>query len=125
MTNLSTLTTGQLHRILAIREQIEALQGEIESIAEGGGGGGEVPTPSTKEATAPAKRKYHMTPAHKRKLIKALAKARKIRSAKLKAAKTTPKAKKDRRSSPAVRAKLAAAAKARWAKARLEGKTTL
>jgi hypothetical protein len=33
--------------------------------------------------------------------------------------------KKDRRSSPAVRAKLAAAAKARWAKVRAEGKKRL
>jgi len=31
----------------------------------------------------------------------------------------------DRRSSPAVRAKLAAAARARWAKARAAGRTTL
>ncbi len=34
------LTTGQLHRIIAIKEQIEALQGQIDSIA---GGGGEIP----------------------------------------------------------------------------------
>jgi hypothetical protein len=61
-----------------------------------------------------------MTAAHRRKLVKALAKARKIRSAKLKAAK-----KKDGRSSPAVRAKLRAAAKARWAKVRAEGKKGL
>jgi len=33
--------------------------------------------------------------------------------------------KKDRRSSPATRAKLAAAAKARWAKVRAEGKRAL
>jgi hypothetical protein len=123
MTNISNLTTGQLHRILAIKQQIEALQSQLESIAGRGG----VPTPSPVEAPAPAKRKYHMTAAHKRKLIKALAKARKIRSAKLKGAKTTPKGakKKDRRSSPAVRAKLAAAAKARWAKVKAEGKRTL
>jgi hypothetical protein len=61
-----------------------------------------------------------LTAAHRRKLVKALAKARKIRSAKLKAAK-----KKDRRSSQAVRAKLRAAAKARWAKVRAEGKKGL
>ena len=72
MTNLSSLTTGQLHRILAIKEQIEALQSQIQSIA----GGGEIPIPSPVEAPAPAKRKYHMTAAHRRKLIKALAKAR-------------------------------------------------
>ena len=116
MTNLSSLTTSQLSQIIAIREQIETLQSQIDSIA----GGGEIPITSAKEAPAPAKRKYHMSAAHKRKLVKALAKARKIRSAKLKAAK-----KKDRRSSPAVRAKLRAAAKARWAKVREEGKKGL
>jgi hypothetical protein len=68
-----------------------------------------------------------MSAAHRRKLIKALARARKIRWAKGKAkgkAKSKP-AKKDWRSSPAVKAKLSAAAKARWAKARAEGKTRL
>ena len=49
-----------------------------------------------------------------------------MRWAKLKGAKAAPKpARKDRRSSPAIRAKLAAAAKARWAKAKLEGKKRL
>jgi hypothetical protein len=42
MTNLHDLTTSQLNRIIAIKEQIETLQGEIESIA---GDGGEVPSP--------------------------------------------------------------------------------
>ena len=70
----------------------------------------------------PVKLKRKISPAHKRKLIKALAKARKIRRANLKSAKVT---KKDRRSSPATRAKLAAAAKARWAKVRAEGKKGL
>jgi hypothetical protein len=122
-TSFADITTGQLHRILAIKEQIEALQSQIQSIA---GGGGERPSPSPGETPIPATRKYHMTAAHKRKLIKALARARKIRLAKLKGAKAAPKAKKkDRRSSPATRAKLAAAARARWAKVRAEGKTTL
>jgi hypothetical protein len=115
--NITNLTTNQLNEIIAIKEQIEKLQGQIESIA-----GGEVPSPSTEEAPAPAKRKYHMSAAHRRKLAKALAKARKVRWAKWKAQHTPAKAKKrDRRSSPAVRAKLAAAARARWA----EGKKTL
>jgi len=112
MTNIADLTTGQLLRIIAIKEQIEVLQSQIDSIA---GDGGEIPSPAAVEAHAPAKRKYHMTAAHRRKLIKALAKARKMRWAK----------KKDRRSSPAVRAKLRAAAKARWAKVKAEGKKTL
>ena len=103
--------------MIALREKTEALQGELDAII------GEVAV-STEEAPAPAKRKYHLSAAHKRKLIKALARARKIRWAKAKRTKTKP-AKKDWRSSPAVRAKLSAAAKARWAKARAEGKTRL
>jgi hypothetical protein len=67
-----------------------------------------------------------MTAAHKRKLVRALAKARKIRLANLKAEKSESNpAKKDKRSSPATRAKLRAAAKARWARVKAEGKTTL
>jgi hypothetical protein len=126
MTNINSLTTTKLRQILAIKEQIESLQSQLDSIAPGG----EVPTPFnalTAEAPPPAKRKYHMSAAHRRKLIKALAKARRIRSAKLKALRTEskPAKKKDWRSSPAMRAKLSAAAKARWAKAKAEGKTRL
>jgi hypothetical protein len=77
MTKPTSLTTNQLRQIIAIKEQIETLQGQIDVIAAGGGG--EVPTPSVTEAPAPGKRKYHMTAAHRRKLIKALARARKIR----------------------------------------------
>jgi hypothetical protein len=52
--------------------------------------------------------------------------AGKARWAKVKGTPATPKpAKKDWRSSPAVRAKLSAAAKLRWAKARAEGRKTL
>ena|SRR5580692_4001667 len=114
---LTSLTTVQLHRIIAIKIRIEKLQSRLESIA----GGGEVPTPATREAAVPTKRKYHMTAAHRLKVIKALANARNIRWAKA----SEPSKKKDRRSSPAVRAKLAAAAKARWAKAKAAGKKTL
>jgi len=81
MTNLSNLTTTQLQRILAIKEHIEGLQGQIDSIA--GGGGGEVPIPS----------------------------ATKVR--------------RKRRMSRAGRARIAAAQRARWAKVKAEGKTSL
>jgi len=49
------------------------------------------------------------------------------RRARVNGNKATPKPakKKDRRSSPAVRAKLATAARARWAGVRAEGKTML
>ena len=83
MTNLKDLTTNQLKDIIAIKEKIEALQREIESITVDGGG--EIPIPSNEEAATPSKRK--LSPAHRRKLIKALAKARAIRSANLKKAK--------------------------------------
>jgi hypothetical protein len=144
MTNLSSLTTSQLKSLLAIKEQIETLQGQIASIA----GEGEVPSPASAKAPVPAKRK--LSAAHRRKLIKALAKARKMRWAKIKGtakkgkrrlsaagraaiiaatkarwAKVKAAKKKDWRSSPAVRAKLAAAARARWARVRAEGKTRL
>ena len=109
MMNLNDLTTDQLHRIIAIKQQIEALQSQLGSIV----GGGEIPSPSSVEGPASNQRKYRMTAGHKRKLMKALARARKIRWAKMKGGKANakPAKKKDRRSSPAVRAKLAAAAR--------------
>jgi len=81
VTSLRDLTTSQLNRIIVIKEKIEALQGQIESIVAGGGGG-EIPIPSAAEAPVPAKRKLSV--AHRRKLVKALAKARKMRWAKIK-----------------------------------------
>jgi hypothetical protein len=146
LTDLSSLTTRQLNRIIAIKQEIEKLQSQIAAIADGG----EIPSPFAEDALAPAKRKYHMTAAHKRKLIKALVRARRIRWAKASKpakkgkrrlsaagraaiiaatkarwAKVKAAKKKDRRSSPAVRATLAAAARARWTKVKAAGKTTL
>jgi hypothetical protein len=138
MTNLKDLTTSQLRTIITIKEQIEALQGQIDSIAAGGGGvfsAADIPTGARKMSRSEAARiavtarwakaraakaegapkKRHLSAAHRRKLMKALAKARKMRWVK----------KKGWRSSPAVRAKLSAAARARWAKAKAEGNTRL
>ena len=98
MTDLTDLTTAQLRRIVAIREQIEALRSQIDSIAAGNG---DIQMPSPVEAPVPAKRK--LSAAHKRKLIKALAKARKTRWAKMQGASatdSTPAKTKGRRSSP-------------------------
>jgi hypothetical protein len=150
--NITNITTAQLHHILAIRQEIENLEAQIASI-EGGADEIPSPSTQpprkgrrsaavrAKMAAAqqarwarikgtgamesePAKKgKRKLSPAHRRKLIKALAKARKIRWANAKAAK--PAKKRDRRSSPATKAKLAAAARARWAKVRAEGKTRL
>jgi hypothetical protein len=99
VTSFRDLTTSQLHRILVIKEKIEALQGRIESIVAGGG---QIPIPSAGQAPVPAKRK--LSAAHRRKLVKALAKARKVRWAGIKGEAATdskPAKKKGRRKSAA------------------------
>jgi hypothetical protein len=101
MAQLRDLTVEQLRKLIAIKEQIEALQGQIESVAAGGGGG-EIPIPSAGEAPVPAKRE--LSAAHRRKLVKALAKARKMRWARIKGEAATdskPAKKKGRRKSAA------------------------
>jgi hypothetical protein len=149
MIKLTELTTGQLNSIIDIKEQIEKLQSQLESIAAGS----DHSIPVTG-----AKRRRHMSRAGRARIIAAV-KARwakvkkngkskpakkgkrrlsaagraaiiaatKARWARVKGSKAAPKAVKkgDRRSSPAVRAKLAAAARARWAKVKAEGKKTL
>ena len=115
MTNLTDLTTGQLHRIIAIKEQIETLQGQIDSLVAGGG------MPSPFALKVPKKRRMSVAA---RARIAAGARARWAR-VKGTPGKTKRAKKGDRRSSPAVRAKLAAAAQARWAKVRAAGKTRL
>jgi len=150
MTNLKNLTTSQLNGIIAIKEQIEALQSQIDSIAAGRDFpvpfiAGEAPKKRRRSAAIrarmaaaqrarwakikgtgarPAKKGKRRLSAAGRAAIIAGTKAR---WARVKGKEATPKPakKKDRRSSPAVRAKLAAAAKARWARVRAEGKTTL
>ena len=105
VTSLRDLTTSQLNRIIVIKEKIEALQGQIESIVAGGGGS-EIPFPSAAEAPVPAKRE--LSAAHRRKLVKALAKARKIRWAKSKSQAATdskPAKKEGRRKSAAGKSK--------------------
>jgi hypothetical protein len=151
--NITELTTTQLRQILAIKEQIETLQSQIDSIA----GGGEIPIPAVEEAPTTRRRRVSVAgrarmaaaqqarwakikgtgaadfkPAKRRKRRisaagrAAMSAAGKARWAKVKGTSATRKpARKDWRSSPAVRAKLSAAAKARWAKARAEGRKTL
>jgi hypothetical protein len=115
MTNLNDLTTSQIHRIIAIKEKIEKLQGQLDSLVGGGEAGprrnGQVPKRRRMSAAARAK----------------IAAGARARWAKVKGTQATPSAakKKDRRTSPAVRARLAAIAKARWAKVRAAGKKTL
>jgi len=118
-TNLSHLTTGQLNRIIAIKEKIESLQSRIDTITADGD---RALSPTTD--AAPKKRRSRMSRAGRARI----AAAQRARWAKVKrngnVALGTAR-KKDRRSSPAVRAKLAAAARARWAKVRAAGMKTL
>ena len=111
MKSLSDLSVADLRRVIALKEQIEALEGQLEAIAENTAG--HVGTAEAPALAKPAKRR--LSPAHRRKLIKALARARKMRWAK---ATGTNAAKKKRRMSAAGRAAISAAAKARWARIR-------
>ncbi|HEY3857908.1 MAG TPA: hypothetical protein VGO67_26275 [Verrucomicrobiae bacterium] len=112
MTSLTELSTSQLHRIIAIREQIEELQSEIESIA---GGSSRAP------GRPPGGKKGGISAAGRARI----AAAAKARWARVNANKGESAPKKRRKFSPAVRAKIAAAAKARWAKAKAAGKSHL
>ncbi len=101
MTDFRDLTASQLRRILAIKEEIEALHGRMEAIVAVGGGG-KIPIPATAftpVAATSAKRKLSAT--HRRKLVNSLAKARKIRQAKgTGATDSEPAKRKTRRSGP-------------------------
>jgi hypothetical protein len=109
MKSLSDFSANELRQVIAIKEQLETLHGQLEALT---GETGEIRT----EALVPARRT--LSPAHRRKLVKILAKARKARWAKAKAAGAVPTPKKRRRVSAAGRAAISAAAKARWAKFR-------
>jgi hypothetical protein len=121
MTKLKDLTTGQIQRIIAVKEQIEALKGQIDSIAAGGGDGTGSSTPFSK-AKPPKKRRMSRAG---RAAIAAAARARWAKYRGNGAAKAEKPAKKRRKVSAAVKAKLASIARARWAKAKKAGKTTL
>jgi hypothetical protein len=116
MTKITDLTTAQLNSIIAIKEQIENLQSQLDSIASGNGS----PTP-----TVATRRRRRMSRAGRARIIAAV-KARWAKyNGKKKSGLMMKGKKSDRRSSPAVRAKLAAAARARWAKVKAQGKKTL
>ena len=106
MTKLTDLTTTQLRQIIALKEQMETLQSEIDSIA-----GGEVPTPADEEF--PKKRRRSAA-------VRArMAAAQQARWAKIKGTGATdfkPAKRGKRRISAAGRAAMSAAGKARWAK---------
>jgi len=112
MSDFKDLTVDQLRKILSIKEQIEDLQRELESVTAGG----EIHSPMAAEQ--PKKRRMS---AAGRARIAAGARAR---WAKLRGDNASP-VKKKRKVSRAVRARLAEAARQRWAKAKAAGKTTL
>jgi hypothetical protein len=109
MTTLQNLTVEQLRKLVSVKEQIQTLQGQIESIAGGG-----LSAASNKPAGA---RKMSRS---QRARIAVTA-----RWAKARAANGAAAPKERRKVSPAARARMAAAAKARWAKAKAEGKNKL
>lgn len=120
MPNLKDLTTGQLKRAFQIKEQIEALLNQLDSI-EGGGNG--VPSPF-----APQTRKKRRMSKAGRAAIAAAAKARWAQyrgKGEAKLEKVAKTGKKKRKMSAAAKAKISEAAKARWAKVKLEGKKGL
>jgi hypothetical protein len=110
MNSISSLSAQQLRRAAAIKEKIDALEGELGKILGGGG------------TTAASNGKRTMS-ASARARIGA---AQKARWAKVKGGKAAkPAAAGRRKMSAAARAKIAAAAKARWAKAKAAGRKSL
>ena len=115
MMKLTELTTTQLQRIIAIKEEIEALQSQINSLADGA----ETPAP----AAVKVRRKRRLSAAGRAR-IAAAAKAR-WANFRGEAAVDAKPARKRRKISAEVRARLAASARARWKKAKAAGKTRL
>jgi hypothetical protein len=125
---LASLTTSQLRQAIQLKEQIEALEKQLATIADGADGA----SPFVKAKLAVKKR---VMSAAGRAKISAAAKKRwaKFNAAKLVAKSAKPAAKaaaaakpaKKRTMSAAAKAKMSAAAKERWAKAKAAGKKTL
>jgi len=108
MSNLLSLSSAQLKRAAAIKDQIEGLNHELAGLLG-----------ASASATKPAKasKKGGMSPAGRARV----AAAQRARWAKINAAKPAAKApakKKKFTMSAAAKAKISAAAKARWAKVR-------
>ncbi|HEY1788372.1 MAG TPA: hypothetical protein VGJ73_09465 [Verrucomicrobiae bacterium] len=117
--DILNLTPSQLKHAADIKEQIAALENELQAIVHGGGSsrsGG-----IANGAPAPSRtRRNRMSAAGRARIIA----AQKARWAKFKKTKPAPAAKK-RKLSPAAKAKIAAAARARWAKAKASGRNSL
>jgi hypothetical protein len=111
MSLINQLTAQQLRKAADLKDQIAALQKQLNQLAASSGG--EVPAPL--KAAKPARNKISAAGIAK---IRAAQKARwaKIKGAKAGKALVQRPAAKKRTLSDAARAKMAAAAKARWAK---------
>ena len=112
--SLQNLSVAQLRKLVAIKEEIERLEAELESLSGG-------------EPAAPKTRKKRRMSASARARIAAAQRARwaKVHAAAGKSGAVKKKGRKRRKMSPAAKAKLAAIAKARWARVKAAGKSTL
>ena len=119
MTNLKNLTTAQLQRIIDIKQQIEDLEVELESIA----GNGSAPRRGRPPGTPKGGRK--MSAAGRRAIAEGARKRWAAYNAKKGNTGEAKPAMKDRKMSAAGRAKIAAAARERWKKAKAAGRTRL
>src|SRR5688572_21488085 len=100
---LTDLTTDQLRRAVALKEQIESLEQQLGSLLNGHGGPGRRGGPRGRRTMSPAARAR-------------IAAAQRARWARQKAGSKGPG--KRRRMSAAARARIAAAQRARWARVR-------
>jgi hypothetical protein len=126
MTNLKDLSAQQLQQIIDIKQQIEDLQSELDSIAGGGGTGKRLGRPpgrpkGTGQGPGRPRKKHKMSAAGRRAIALAAKKRWAAYRGKAKPAKTGKK----RKMSAAARKKMAEVAKARWAKAKAAGKMRL
>jgi len=101
---LSNLTASQLHQAAAIKDKIDALQKDLSQILSGTASKAKRATPKRKRAKAKATKKQA-----KPKVTKKQAKPKKAKKT----------------MSAAARKKLSQAAKARWAKAKRQGKNRI
>src|ERR1700677_133594 len=106
MINLIDLTTSQLNRVIAIKERIEKLQGELGSIA-GDGGESAVPTGKVKRRRLSAAARARIADVARARWARVKGKGRKV---------AKPGKTRKRRLSPAGRAASIAGTKASWAR---------
>jgi len=118
MNNLHNLTVAQLREVVAIKEQIEKLQSELDSFI-----GGEGAPDAVRVAKGPGGRKKRRRMS--RAARAAIGAAQRARWAKVRSKAAAPAKRKKRKVSAAARAKLAAIAKARWAKVKAAGESKL